>query len=68
MSILEVTNIEKSFERTKVLKDISFSLERGAGVGHYRLLWQRKNHALTLFEFFGAAGQRQNLREWNAAF
>ena len=29
MSILEVTNIEKSFERTKVLKDISFSLERG---------------------------------------
>ena len=29
MSILEVAHIEKSFESTKVLKDISFSLERG---------------------------------------
>lgn len=29
MSILEVTHIEKSFESTKVLKDISFSLDRG---------------------------------------
>lgn len=29
MEILEVQNIEKSFEHTKVLKDISFSLEQG---------------------------------------
>ena len=29
MAILEVQNIEKSFDRTPVLKDISFSLEKG---------------------------------------
>ena len=29
MAILEVKNIEKSFDRTPVLKDISFSLEKG---------------------------------------
>lgn len=29
MSILEVKNISKSFENTKVLKDVSFSLEKG---------------------------------------
>lgn len=29
MAILEVQNVEKSFEHTKVLKDISFSLEQG---------------------------------------
>ena len=29
MSILEVEHICKSFERTEVLKDISFSLEKG---------------------------------------
>ena len=29
MSILEVEHIQKSFERTEVLKDISFSLEKG---------------------------------------
>ncbi|MEG1594314.1 MAG: ATP-binding cassette domain-containing protein, partial [Oscillibacter sp.] len=29
MSILEVEHIEKNFESTLVLKDISFSLERG---------------------------------------
>ncbi len=29
MSILEVNNIEKSFKNTKVLKDISFSMEEG---------------------------------------
>ena len=29
MPILEVQNIEKSFGPTKVLQDISFSLERG---------------------------------------
>lgn len=29
MSILEVKNIQKSFDKTEVLKDISFSLEKG---------------------------------------
>ena len=29
MAILEVEHIQKSFERTEVLKDISFSLEKG---------------------------------------
>lgn len=32
MAILEVKNIEKHFENTKVLKDISFSLERGSAL------------------------------------
>ncbi len=32
MAILEVKNIRKSFEKTEVLKDISFSLERGQAV------------------------------------
>ena len=29
MSILEVSNIRKSFGKTEVLKDISFTLEKG---------------------------------------
>ena len=29
MPILEVQNIRKSFDHTEVLKDISFSLEKG---------------------------------------
>ena len=29
MAILEVTNIKKSFDKTEVLKGISFSLEKG---------------------------------------
>ena len=29
MAILEVKNIHKSFGRTEVLKDVSFSLEKG---------------------------------------
>lgn len=29
MALLEVKHIEKNFEKTKVLKDISFSLEQG---------------------------------------
>ena len=29
MSVLEVSNISKSFDRTQVLKDISFTLEKG---------------------------------------
>ena len=29
MSLLKVENIQKSFGKTKVLKDISFSLEKG---------------------------------------
>ena len=32
MPILEVEHICKSFERTEVLKDISFSLEKGQAV------------------------------------
>ena len=29
MSVLEVKNLEKHFDRTKVLNDISFTLEQG---------------------------------------
>ena len=32
MSLLEVKNIKKSFENTRVLNDISFSMEKGQAV------------------------------------
>ena len=43
MAILEVEHIEKSFDRTEVLKDITFSLEKGQVSVDYRLLGKRKD-------------------------
>ena len=41
MPILEVNHIEKHFGATRVLNDISFSLEKGTGSVHHRLPRQR---------------------------
>ena len=38
MALLEVSHIEKNFENTKVLKDISFQMEEGQAVS-MELLW-----------------------------
>ena len=38
MPILEVQHLYKNFGSTKVLKDISFTLERGEGACHHRLV------------------------------
>ena len=50
MSILTVQHLEKHFENTKVLNDISFSLEEGQAPFHHRLLRQRQNHAAAVSE------------------
>ena len=34
MSVLEVKNLRKSFGKTEVLKDISFSVEKGELIGY----------------------------------
>lgn len=38
MAILEVEHINKKFDRTEVLKDISFSLEQGPGSFNHRVI------------------------------
>lgn len=38
MAVLEVNNIEKHFGSTRVLKDVSFSLEKGNALGDYRVI------------------------------
>ena len=38
MALLEVTNIKKDFGKTKVLKGISFSLEKGQVLGQVELI------------------------------
>ena len=63
MAILEVQHIEKHFGATEVLKDISFSLEQGAGPGHHRLLRQRQDHPAALPEFSGDARQGPDRRQ-----
>ena len=38
MAVLEVNNIEKHFGSTRVLKDVSFSLEKGQCTVDYRVI------------------------------
>ena len=59
MAILEVSNLGKSFGSTEVLKDISFSLEKGIP-GHHRFIRQRQNHPAALSQLPGNTGQRHN--------
>lgn len=56
MSILEVEHIQKTFDRTEVLKDISFSLEKGQVVSIIGSSGSGKTTLFALFEFFGRAG------------
>ena len=54
MAILEVEHINKTFGRTEVLKDISFSLERGQVLS---LIGSSGSGKTTLLpEFFGDTG------------
>ena len=65
MAILEVAQLEKSFGGTKVLRDISFSLEEGQALsirGGHRLVRQRKDHAAAVPELFGDTRQRPHRR------
>ena len=60
MAILEVEHIQKSFERTEVLKDISFSLEKGQVVSIIGSSGSGKTTLLRLPEFPGAARRRRD--------
>ena len=62
MAILEVEHICKSFEKTEVLKDISFSLEEGQALS---IIGSSGSGKTTLLpELPGASGQRKDLRAW----
>ena len=53
MAILEVEHISKSFDKTEVLKDVSFSLEKGQAVVHHRFFRKRKDNASSVPELSG---------------
>ena len=61
MAILEVQHIEKHFGATKVLEDISFSLEKGQALS---IIGSSGSGKTTLLrpELSGNAGQRHHLR------
>ena len=46
MSLLNVENIRKSYGKTEVLKDISFSLKKGRGACDYRLIGFGQDYAV----------------------
>lgn len=56
MAILEVEHINKTFGRTEVLKDISFSLERGQVLSLIGSSGSGKDDTSALPEFFGDTG------------
>ena len=60
MSVLEVKNIEKHFGDTRVLKDISFTLEKGQAMSIPPQQWCRVNGLHVCFggqEEFAEAGR-----------
>ncbi len=56
MAILEVEHINKTFGRTEVLKDISFSLERGQVLSLIGSSGSGKTTLLRCLNFFGDTG------------
>ena len=60
MAILEVTHISKAFEDTEVLKDISFSMEKGTGIVHHRFFRKRENYVASVSELPGTARRRHH--------
>ena len=48
MSLLSVENIRKSYGKTPVLKDISFSLEKGEVLANYRFFRFGQNHTFKM--------------------
>lgn len=63
MKILEAEHLCKSFGQTKVLKDISFSLEESQVLSIIGSSRKWKNHASALPEFPGTAGQWYDPRQ-----
>ena len=55
MPILEVEHISKSFNKTPVLKDVGFNLEKGQAV-HHRIFRKWKDNASPLPELSGTSG------------
>ena len=58
MAILEVQHVSKSFGNTEVLKDISFSLEKGKVPFSDWFIGKRQDYAAAVPEFSGAARRR----------
>lgn len=56
MSILEVKNIEKHFGKTKVLKDVSFSLDEGNALAIIGSSGSGKTILLRCLNFSGETG------------
>ena len=63
MSVLEVKNLEKHFDKTKVLNDISFTLEQGQALSIIGSSGSGKTTLLQMPQLPRDAGQRQHQRE-----
>ena len=63
MSILEVEHIRKSFGRTEVLKDISFSLEKGQALSIIGSSGSGKTTLLRCLNFLETPGCRRDPRQ-----
>ena len=59
MSLLNVENIRKSYGKTEVLKDISFSLKKG----DYRFIGYGQDYAVKLYLLSCNSEQRQDFRQ-----
>ena len=60
MAILEVEHVSKTFGKTEVLKDISFTLEKGDVVSIIGFLRKRQNHIPAVPELPGAPRHRRH--------
>ena len=61
MSVLEVKNLEKHFDRTKVLNDISFTLEQGQALSIIGSSGSRKSRSYVRNRVFQAVVRRESL-------
>ena len=60
MALLEASGIGKNFEETKVLKDISLTLEKGEALAIIGSSGSGKTTLLRCLNFSGAAGHRRH--------
>lgn len=59
-SILEVTGLEKSYGRNKVLKGVDLTVRKGEVISHYRSFGLWKKHVYPMPESFGRTGLWKN--------
>ena len=66
MAILEVQHMEKHFGATRVLEDVSFSLEKGQALS---IIGSSGSGKTTLLrpELFGESRRRHHHRQWRDA-